>query len=531
MRNLRSRRLQFINLVILYATLFVALMLQYSCRTSQTEKEPIKPNVIYILADDMGYGDVSCLNPNSKIATPNLDRLASEGITFTDAHSGSSVCTPTRYGILTGRYCWRTSLQHSVLFPWDGPLIEADRMTVGDFLKHHGYTTACIGKWHLGWEWPTKDGTVIQDQLPAGKWYPAVRNPLAEKVDFSATIKNGPITRGFDYYFGDDVPNFPPYCFIENNRTLGIPSLNKPESMFGSSGPMVEGWRLENVMPTLTRKAVEYIKAGTGKGLFKRHPDKPFFLYFSLTAPHTPIAPTVDFQGKSKAGAYGDFVQEVDWTVGQIMKALEEEGLAEHTLLIFTSDNGSPGRDGTNMGGPTNSVRKYDHNPSHIFRGIKADIWEGGHHVPFFVRWPDVIRPESKSDEIICHTDLMASLAAILNQPLPINSAEDSYNILPALMEKQYAKPIREATVHHSIDGSFAIRQGKWKLVLCAGSGGWSSPGNKQASEEGLPQIQLYDLSIDPKEENNLHDQHPEVVGLLTKLLQKYRTEGRSAPL
>ncbi|MCK4749095.1 MAG: arylsulfatase, partial [Bacteroidales bacterium] len=335
-------------------------------------------------------------NPDSKISTPNLDLLAQEGITFTDAHSGSAVCTPTRYGILTGRYCWRSPLKSEVLWPWDSPLIEPDQLTVGDFLKQQGYTTACIGKWYLGWEWPTFDGSLINDEIPIGKWDAAIRDPLAERIDFSAQIKNGPVTRGFDFYFGDDVPNFPPYCFIENNRTIGIPSMNKPDSMYGAPGPMLEGWSLEDVMPALTRKAVDYIKAGAGEGLFQKAEGKPFFLYFPLTAPHTPIAPATDFQGKSDAGAYGDFVQEVDWTVGQIMKTLEVEGLAENTLVIFTSDNGSPGRDGTDMDGAVNSIRKYGHNPSYIYRGIKTEIWEGGHHVPFIARWPGKILPGSE---------------------------------------------------------------------------------------------------------------------------------------
>ena len=488
------------------------------------------PNIVYILADDMGYGDVSCLNPESKIATPNLDRLAGEGITFTDAHSGSAVCTPTRYGILTGRYCWRTQLKSSVLWPWDAPLIEPDRLTVGDFLKQHGYTTACIGKWHLGWDWSTRDGSNVNDEIPLGKWDRDIRGPFGDRIDFSAEIKNGPITRGFDYYFGDDVPNFPPYCFIENNRTIGQPSMEKPDSMFGSPGPMLEGWDLSEVMPALTRKAVEYIKAGSGEGLFQRDKEKPFFLYFPLTAPHTPIAPIEEFQGTSQAGAYGDFVQEVDWTVGQVMKALEDEGLAENTLVIFTSDNGSPGRDGSNMNGAVSSVRKYGHNPSHIFRGTKADIWEGGHRVPFFARWPGKIIPGSESGEIICHTDLLATCAAILEQPLPENAGEDSYSILPVLLGKSYDEPIREATVHHSSNGSFAIRQGQWKLILCGGSGGWSKPANAEAVEMGLPEIQLYDLSADPQEKNNLQKGNPALAEQLSGLLQKYKDLGRSAP-
>ena len=489
------------------------------------------PNIVYILADDLGYGDVSCLNPDAKVLTPHLDRLAGEGITFTDAHSPSAVCTPTRYGILTGRYCWRTALKSSVLWMWDGPLIEPGRLTVGSFLKQHGYTTACIGKWHLGWDWPTRDGSEMNDEIPLGKSDNAIRRPFGDKVDFSAEIGNGPITRGFDYYFGDDVPNFPPYCFIENNKTAGLPALAKPESMFGSPGPMLEGWDLAAVMPGLTRKAVEYIKGGTGEGLFKRDMTRPFFLYFPLTAPHTPIAPADEFQGSSQAGAYGDFVQEVDWTVGQVMKALEEAGLAGNTLLIFTSDNGSPGRDGTNMSGPVSSVRRYGHNPSHLFRGTKADIWEGGHHVPFFARWPGKIKPGTESDEVICHTDLLATCAAILGKPLPEEAGEDSYNMLTALLGEPIKEPIREATVHHSSDGSFAIRQGKWKLVDCAGSGGWSKPGNAKAQELGWPEVQLYDLTADPGEEQNLWDQHPEIVEHLSGLLQRYREKGRSTPL
>ena len=487
-----------------------------------------RPNIIYILADDMGYGDVSCLNPDSKIQTPNLDKLASQGITFTDAHSNSSVCTPTRYGILTGRYCWRTRLKSAVLWPWDGPLIEPDRLTVGDLLQKHGYSTACIGKWHLGWEWSAKDGTSISDSLPPGKWDPKLRNRTGNRVDFSAEISEGPLTRGFDYYYGDDVPNFPPYSFIENNRLLDIPTIQKPDTMHGNPGAMVKGWSMKNVMPSITQKAVAYIRSENS--IFKRDPQKPFFLYFPLTAPHTPIAPDDQFKGQSKAGAYGDFVQEVDWTVGQIMQALDAEGLAENTLLIFTSDNGSPGRDGTNMAGPINSVRQYEHNPSYTFRGIKADIWEGGHRVPFIVRWPGKIDPGTKSDEIICHTDFMATIASIIGESLPINSAEDSYNILPVLLGESLENPIREATVHHSIDGSFAIRKGEWKLIECAGSGGWTIPNNQQALQAGHPQIQLYNIKKDAEETDNLYNEHPEAMEHLSQLLKQYRDGNRSAP-
>lgn len=460
------------------------------------ETEICLPSILFILADDMGYGDLACQNPDSKIPTPHLDRLAKEGMLFTDAHSPSAVCTPTRYGILTGRYCWRTELKSGVLGPWDRPLIEPDRLTLPTFLKRHGYETACIGKWHLGWDWQGR----------------------GKDIDFSKPIPGGPTSRGFDYYFGTAVPNYPPYCFIENDRTIGIPSEEKPKSMFGHPGPMLKGWKLEEILPALTRKAVEYIKADRSGSK-----DKPFFLYLSLTAPHTPIAPTFEFRGKSKAGAYGDFVHQVDASVGQVLKTLDESGLAESTLVLFTSDNGSPGRDGTSMCGVVNSVRKFGHNPSHVFRGIKADVWDGGHRVPFIARWPGYVKPGSKCDELVCHIDLMATCAALLGFQLPDNAGEDSCDILPAFRGEVRDKPIREALVHHSGNGMFAIRNRKWKLILGRGSGGWSGSGEKTD-----PAVQLYDMSRDASETGNLCDQHPDVVERMTQLLEKYKHDGRS---
>jgi arylsulfatase A-like enzyme len=521
-----GRKQNILLLVVLLMNLFFI-----SCKDIAKDKEVQHPNIVFILADDLGYGDLSCLNPESKIKTPHLDQLSKEGITFTDAHSGSAVCTPTRYGILTGRYAWRTRLKRGVLWHWDKPLIEPERLTIGDFLKEHGYSTACIGKWHLGWDWPLKDSTAVKEfsSIDGTSWGNENRLQIGKNVDFSLPIKNGPVTRGFDYYFGDDVPNFPPYCFIENDRTVGIPESTKPEGMFGTPGPMVEGWKLEDVMPAITEKAVAYIK--NTESVFNRKEDAPFFLYFTLTAPHTPIAPADKFRDTSEAGAYGDYVQEVDWTVGQIVNALKEKGLEDNTLLIFTSDNGSPGRDGTNMSGPTQSVLKYGHDPSYHFRGMKADIWEGGHHVPFIVRWPGEINPGTQSDETICLTDFMATAAAIINEELPNNAAVDSYNLLPVLKGEIYNKPLREATVHHSGGGQFAIRQGKWKLILGGGSGGWTSPRNDSEAEKlGLPLIQLYDINEDIEEQNNLQEDYPEVVQKLEQLLNDYREKGRSAP-
>ena len=498
-------------------------MVLFSALTPGCKKPNPKPNIVYILADDLGYGDVECLNPESKIKTPNINKLAKRGITFTDAHSGSAVCSPTRYGLLTGRYAWRSKLKSGVLWPWDGPLIEQGRLTVADFLKQNGYSTACIGKWHLGWDWPTKDNSRMNSEIPLGKWDEQQRTTFGEKVDFARPIKNGPTNKGFDYYFGDDVPNFPPYCFIENDRTVGIPHDQKPESMFGAPGPMVAGWHLENVLPNLAQKAVEYISAKPNTKPFSKKLDSPFFLYFPLTAPHTPIAPEKTFQGTSNAGAYGDFVQQVDWAVGKIVQTLEKTGQAENTLFYFTSDNGSPGRDGTNMAGMVSSVRRFSHNPSYIYRGTKADIWEGGHRVPFFAVWPGFIKPNSTCEKTICHTDFFATCAALVRKKLPDKTAEDSFNVLPALLGEKQDSPLRGAVVSHSSQGMFAIREGKWKLIEGKGSGGWSKGG------QDSPYLgQLYDILADPGETKNLYNLYPDVVENLTLLLEKIRHSNSS---
>lgn len=480
---------------------------QFSTKESDT-----KPNIIYILADDMGYGDVSYLNPDSKIPTPNLNKLAEEGITFTDAHSSSSLCSPTRYGLLTGRYSWRSRRQGGALWSFDPPLIEENRLTVPQFLKNNGYHTAIIGKWHLGLNWRDKNGDILENTGTEKGW----------NVDFSKALENGPNSRGFDYYFGVDAPNYPPYCYIENNQTLGIPSLDKPMSMYGVPGIMMEGWDLYKVLPELEERVIQYIKD-------RAEQENPFFLYFPLTAPHTPIAPTEEHVGKSQAGLYGDFVHQVDAIVGNIMHTLKLTGLDENTLVIFTSDNGSPQMDGTNMAGSANSIFKYGHKPNHIYRGMKADIWEGGHRVPFFASWPGRIIPGTQSAEVICHTDLFATCAAILGQKLPDNAGEDSYSILPALTGEPYEKSIRDAIVHLSGDGSFSIRQDQWKLEILPGSGGPSiSP--ETAMRTKLPMVQLYKLENDIGEQNNLYNTYPDKVFQLTTLLEAYVNNGRSTP-
>jgi arylsulfatase A-like enzyme len=468
-----------------------------------------KPNIVYILADDMGYGDLACQNPKSKIPTPNLDRLVTQSVRFTDAHAPTAVCSPTRYAVLTGRYAWRSALKRGVLGPYGKTLIEPDRLTVPAMLKQAGYDTACIGKWHLGWQWPTPDGQPV-----------ASRRDGTSNVDFTKPVAEGPTARGFDYYFGTDVPNYPPYCFIENDRLLGLPSIPKPATMFGNAGPMIEGWDLVQILPGLTKKAVEYVEKAS------RRPGKPFFLYFPLTSPHTPIVPAPEFKGKSGAGDYGDWVHQTDWTVGQVLAALDRTGLAANTLVIFTSDNG-----------PENfayqRIRDYGHYSMGDLRGLKRDTWEGGHRVPFMARWPGRIKPGTTSSEIICHADLMATLAALLGIRLPENAAEDSYNILPALLGERLDKPIREATVHHSCNGKFAIRQGEW-VFIDAPTGDDNKEPDWLKKERGYePHNQpgeLYNLSQDMSERRNLYAEHPDKVRTLKALLEKYKAEGRSAP-
>lgn len=450
---------------------------------------PQHPNIIFILADDMGYGDLTCLNPKSKIETPNMDRIANEGMIFTDAHSGSAVCTPTRYGVLTGRYCWRTTLKSGVLWGSSPLLIEKDRMTVASMLKKYGYRTACVGKWHLG----------LGDD---------------KTTDYTKPLTSGPHTVGFDYFFGIPASlDMVPYLYVENDRAVELPTETVEEKndggVFWRAGPIAPNFAFEEVLPTFTNKALKFIDDCTGT------PSQPFFLYFALSAPHTPWVPTKDFQGTSKAGLYGNFVKQVDWTVGQVLKKLDEHNLADNTIVFLTSDNGSDER---HIG------EQYHHEANYIFRGQKSDAWDGGHRVPFLVRWPGTITPKTKSDETICLTDLMATAAAIVGEDLPENAGEDSYDILPAFTNSNKT-PIREATIHHSIDGVFAIRQSNWKLIYCKGSGGWS------LNEENAPQEapwQLYNLKEDIEEKINKYHEHQEIVERLDNVLEAYKTSGRS---
>lgn len=452
------------------------------------------PNIVYVLADDLGWGDLGGYNPDSAVPTPNADRLAREGMRFTDMHSPSSVCTPTRYGILTGRYCWRTRLTSGVLWGYSPNLIEPGRMTAASLLRSRGYATGVIGKWHLG----------LGD---------------AEKTDYSRPLRPSPLDHGFDYFYGIPASlDMDPYLYVENDRAVQLPTAHtdgrkQPRGVFWRPGPIAPDFRLEEVLPTLTGKAVEFIRTRSAR--------QPFFLYLPLTAPHTPWLPNPPFRGKSQAGDYGDFVAEVDDSLGQVMRSLEEAGAAGDTLLVFTSDNGAHWT-------PEDKSR-FAHRANAHWRGMKADIWDAGHRIPFLARWPGRIAPGSSSGQLGCLTDLLATVAEIVRAKLPDEAGEDSYSLLPAMLGRK-SRAARRSVVHHSSEGMFSIREGDWKLILGLGSGGFSEP-RRLEPQSGEPPGQLYHIGRDPGETENVYTQHPRVVTRLQALLDSYRRQGHSRPL
>ena len=478
-----------------------ALFFAFSLASCDEGKQK-HPNIIFILADDMGYGDVSYMDPNSKIKTKNLDRMASEGVVFTDAHSSSSVSTPTRYGILTGRYNWRSTMKQSVLNGYSKALIAPGRETLASMLKKQGYATAGIGKWHLGWDWNNIDAGI-------------------DSVDFSKPVANGPTTRGFDYYYGFcGSLDMSPYVYIENDMPTSLPDRvteNKGKYSWWRKGPTGADFVHEEVLPNLIDRACSYVKE-------KASSEQPYFLYLPLPAPHTPILPVEEFRGKSGLGEYGDFVLMVDAMVGRVLQAVKESGEDENTIVVFTTDNGcSPA-----AGIP--ELIAQGHYPNSIYRGHKADLFDGGHRVPCIMRWPGGAKPH-RVDQTVCLTDFYATFAALNGYTLDATEGEDSYNLLPAIASETGVAPIREATVHHSIAGQFTIRRGEWKLLLSPSSGGWSAPKpNDSTALASLPPVQLYNMKTDPSEQKNVEAQHPEKVAELRSLLVKYVEEGRSTP-
>ena len=477
------------------------------------------PNIVVIYADDLGYGDVHSYNPErGKIPTPNIDKLAGQGMRFTDAHSSSGVCSPSRYTLLTGRYHWRSRLQSGIVGLWEKPLITPDRLTIGSLAKKSGYRTACIGKWHLGWNWPIAPGDKAL-MLPEGKQgggHPVAteKQKAAWKKIFSQPITGGPTAVGFDEYFGTDVPNWPPYCFIENDRTVGIPSEFAAAKLMvknqaSKQGPALEGWTLEPILPALGDRASAFITR-------EAKTPEPFLLFMPLTAPHTPIAVNDEWKGKSGLGDYADFVMETDAVIGRVLKALDDSGAADETLVVFTSDNGCAPYIGVD------ELEKKGHFPSGPLRGYKADAWDGGHRVPFIVRWPGIVKPGSKCDELVSQADLMATFAEVLETKLADNEGEDSFSLLPLF--KGVAGMIRENAVSNSVSGVPAVRLGKMKYIPAPGSGGWGKGGDQSQP------AQLYDLTDDVGETSNLAHQSPELVKRMEDLLDGLIENGRSTP-
>jgi len=502
---------------------FLRLVLSCCLLTGTIAVAAEKPNIVVILADDLGYGDVQCYNPErGKIPTPNIDRLASQGMRFTDAHTSSGVCSPTRYTLLTGRYHWRTRLQSGIVGYLERPLIAPDRLTIAGLAKQYGYQTAAIGKWHLGWDW-----NISAEQRPL---FAPARGATPEVTDahrkawkeiYSQPISGGPATRGFDSYFGTDVPNWPPYCFINNDKTVGIPSEFLPAADFKNNraslpGPALADWKLEKILPTLGDRAVEYIEQSAKKR-------EPFLLYMPLTAPHTPIAVNPEWQGKSGLIPYADLVMETDALVGRVLQAIEKSGEAENTLVIFTSDNGCAPYIGAK------DLEAKGHYPSGPLRGYKADVWEGGHRVPLIVRWPGTVKPGTRCDQLVMQADFMATFAEILGTKLPPNAGEDSFSLLTLL--KGGSEAIRQHAISHASSGLPSLREGTWKIIFGPGAGGFGTA-NKQAAndEEAKVRVQLYDLATDLGETKNVAAEHPELVAKLTKVMEKLVNDGRSTP-
>jgi arylsulfatase A len=477
--------------------------------------EVSRPNIVVIYTDDQGYGDMTALNPQSKIPTPNMDRIAQEGLIFTDGHCADTVCTPSRYSLLTGRYSWRTSLKHNVLRA-EGPcLIEPGRMTVASLLKAHGYRTAMFGKWHLQMEFPGKVG----------------------QRDWSQPITDGPNDHGFDHYFGIPASmNFGVLTYIENTHVVEAPSLwtrkkQDPENHTYRIMPpydierqrpgdleVAPTFRDDQCLEVCTDKAVDYLAQQAGSA----SAGQPFFVYLALNSPHLPHCAAPEFVGRSQVGAYGDFMLETDHRVGQVLAALDQHGLAENTLVFLTSDNGAEN-------GYAERLQQYQHASNGEFKGGKRDIYEGGHRVPFVMRWPSVIAPGRRSDDVVCQVDLLATCAEIVGAKLPADAGEDSYSLLPALRGETYARPLRGPLMHHSFTGHFAIREGAWKLNLFRGSGGSLAPVLVEVADGDAP-FELYHMKHDWRETTNVQTNHPEVVTRLKDLATKIVRNGRSTP-
>ncbi len=488
----------------LAAALWWSGLVPAESRAAATER----PNILYLYADDMGLGDVSCYNPRSAWRTPHLDRLAQEGMRFTDAHSGSALCTPSRYALLTGRYAWRSRLKQGVLQGYHGRLIEPGRATVASFLRERGYATAVVGKWHLGLDWVR-------------------RSERLEDVDFSQPFGGGPLALGFERFFGISASlDMPPYVWLRDDRATRVPTGtigDSPAPKLWRGGPIGDDFQMDAVQTRFTDEALAFIDDRAAA-----RDRRPFFLYLPFASPHTPVLPTGKFDGATKTTPYGDFVAQLDADIGRLLERLEKHGLTRNTLVIFTADNGFA------PPGGLEGLQRIGHDSSGGFRGVKADLFEGGHRVPFIARWRAVIRPGQVSQALVGQLDLFATCADILGVAVPPEAAEDSVSLLPVLRGAQ--PTARTTLVNHSGEGRFAIREGKWKLLLWPGSGGWSHPTPtpspwlkvEKADLTQLPPFQLYDLAADPRETKNVAADHPEVVQRLGRKLRTDIERGRS---
>jgi len=494
--------------------IFLVSVFIISCSNKQ-ERKIENPNIVFILADDLGYGDVSALNTASKIKTPNIDKLIGEGMVFNDAHSNSSVCTPTRYGILTGQYCWRSRIKKGVLLGYSPSLIEETTPTVAQFLQNQGYLTACIGKWHLGIDFKLKNGTYHQGE-PGIEFTSELKGFKDwESIDFDQPAKGGPLGAGFEYSFVLPASlDFQPYMYLENNLPDEAPTAftkgnaldAKPwaTGAFWREGQMAPSFSFEDVLPTFTRKAVDFIHEQKGA-------EKPFFLYFPMNAPHTPWVPVDDFKGSSAINEYGDFVQMVDNQIGQVLQSIKENGFEENTIVVFTSDNGG-------FWAPE-FIEKFNHRSNYTFRGMKSDVHEGGHHIPFVIKWPGKVKAASISAQTISLTDFFATVQNLFDADS--EKPEDSFSILPIILgEKETI--IRAPVIHHSGSGKFGLRDGDWKYIEGLGSGGFTEPKFPEP-KPGEPEGQLYNLKTDLQEQENLYLAHPEKVEELKRKLIEIR--------
>jgi arylsulfatase A len=511
------------NTLLFSAMQLLILMNVSSCSLSELaveEKfEPKKPNIVILYADDLGMGDLGSFSDDSKIPTPNLDNLAAQGMSFTDAHSSSAICSPSRYAMLTGRYHFRKF--HNIVKSFGPSAFSTERITLPEMLQEKGYNTAAIGKWHLGWDW----NAIRKEGHPK-------RGVSYDDFNWNKSIPGGPLAHGFDYYFGDTVINFPPYVWIENDKVTQIPDTMVDRKLWKikeggagfRDGPMITGWNPYENIPTTTQKGIEYINKHAKD-------EKPFFLYFAYPSPHSPIIPNDEFDNTSEAGAYGDLVVETDDSIGQLLQALKDAGIEDNTLVIFSSDNG-----------PENTAylrdRKFDHWSSSPYRGLKRDLYEGGHRVPMIVRWPDNVPANTKTDELISQVDIMATLADLVGFQLTEGTAEDSFSQLPLWTAKS-EQSSRQSLVHNTFEGKYAIRSDDWTLIAHETGNGiptrglakfnyptWLEKHGYESDDYGKGQ--LFDMKNDKEQHHNLIDKHPEKAAEMLKQLETIKAQGWS---